>query len=125
MGADVIHGLDLERLEEHEDLITDRLWLPGRRSGHGVHAPECRGNVVSRIPCQAIRRFTHRGNIVLDPFAGPGTTLIEARRPGRHAIGMEPVPGVAERASQLCPWRRTPITPGRGSWSVTARIRKR
>ena len=37
----------------------------------------------------ALRDCSHRGEIVLDPFGGSGTTLIAAERTGRHARLME------------------------------------
>lgn len=37
----------------------------------------------------AIRAFTDPGDWVLDPFAGGGTTLVEAITNGRHAIGVD------------------------------------
>ena len=48
-----------------------------------------------------MRRYTRRGEWVLDPFAGAGTTLIEGQRLGRHTIGIELQPEVAEQARQL------------------------
>lgn len=41
----------------------------------------------------AIRDCSHRGDLVLDPFGGAGTTLIAAERTGRHArlIELDPV----------------------------------
>ncbi len=101
MKTIAINDLDLERWEEYKDLITDSLWLLGSRANHGMHTPEYWGNFVPQIPYQAMRRFTRRGELVLDPFAGLGTTLIEAKRLGRFAIGVELAPGVAERARQL------------------------
>ena len=35
----------------------------------------------------AIEAFTEPGDLVLDPFVGGGTTLVEAMVLGRHAIG--------------------------------------
>lgn len=36
-----------------------------------------------------IRVFSARGQTVLDPFVGSGTTCLAARRTGRHAIGID------------------------------------
>lgn len=95
------NDLDLSRWREYEDVLTDSLWLLGRRDNDGMHTPEYWGNFVPQIPRQALLRFSRRGEVVVDPFAGLGTTLIEAKRLGRHSIGVELVPWVAERARWL------------------------
>jgi len=45
------------------------------------------------MPLNLARRglelFTHRGELVLDPFAGVGTTLLAARELGRNAVGFD------------------------------------
>ena len=54
----------------------------------GVNAPESGGHptvkAVSMV-IDALRDCSHRGDVVLDPFGGSGTTLIAAERIGRRA----------------------------------------
>jgi DNA modification methylase len=58
------------------------------------------GNFVPQIPYQAMRRFTKQGDVLLDPFLGSGTSLIECRRLGRHGVGIELKPELAQQASE-------------------------
>lgn len=48
------------------------------------------------LPEWFIKLFTREGDIVLDPFAGSGTTLSVAKRMGRNSIGIEIVPDYVE-----------------------------
>ncbi len=41
------------------------------------------------LPMKCIELFTHKGDLVLDPFAGIGTTLIAAQDSGRNAVGFD------------------------------------
>src|SRR5689334_23135846 len=96
-----INEINLNRWKEYEDIYTDSLWLVNRRDGAGAHSASYWGNFIPQIPHQMMRRYTRTGDWVLDPFAGSGTTLIEARRLGRNSIGVELQPEVAERARRL------------------------
>ncbi|MGI0054527.1 MAG: DNA-methyltransferase [Thermoplasmata archaeon] len=59
------------------------------------------GAFPAEIPARLIRMFSVEGETVLDPFAGTGTTLWEAARLGRRAIGYEWDPRIyAELAAE-------------------------
>lgn len=65
---------------------TKGLWsFPGesaKRIGHEAPFPR-------ELPKRCIKLFSFPGDTVLDPFAGSGTTLIEALANDRKAIGIE------------------------------------
>ena len=96
-----VNDINLNRWQEYTDILTDSLWLIERRDNSGVHSADYWGNFIPQIPYQMMRRYTRRGEWVLDPFAGAGTTLIEGQRLGRHTLGIELNPAVAERARRL------------------------
>jgi hypothetical protein len=96
-----INDINLNRWKEYDDILTDSLWLVERRDNSGIHNAGYWGNFIPQIPNQLLRRYTRRGDWVLDPFAGWGTTLIEAQRLGRNSLGLELQPAVAAKAREM------------------------
>lgn len=96
-----INDFNLNRWKEYSDIITDSLWILEKRDNSGVHSPDYWGNFIPQIPRQMLKRYTKKGEWVLDTFAGCGTTLIEAQRLGRNSIGIELQPKIAETANNL------------------------
>ncbi len=90
--------IDLTRWREYKDVLVDSLWLLGPRDKTEPHAGDYWGHFVPQIPYQVLTRFTKRDHAVVDLFSGMGTTLIECRRLGRHGIGVEIDPSVAQRS---------------------------
>lgn len=93
-----INDLNINRWKEYGDLITDSLWLLDKRDRSGVHSADYWGNFIPQIPHQLLLRYTKKGDWVLDPFLGSGTTLIECRKLGRHGVGIELQSSIARRA---------------------------
>ena len=50
------------------------------------------------LPRRVIRLFSGEDDLVLDPFAGVGTTAVAATREQRRFIGIDAVPGYVEKA---------------------------
>jgi hypothetical protein len=83
------NDIDLNEWKNYEDILFDSLWIIHERDKSGAHSNSYHGNFVPQIPNQLIRRFSRPGDLVLDPFLGSGTTLIETQRLGRLGIGVE------------------------------------
>mgnify|MGYP001575012082 CR=1 FL=1 len=95
-----INDLDLNNWKEYDDILTDSLWVMGERDKSGAHNGSYHGNFIPQIPNQLMRRFTKKGDVVLDAYLGSGTTLIECRRLGRNGIGVELLPEIAKKAKE-------------------------
>lgn len=83
-GIAIRHGL-AERLR----------WNRGGRSGTFVAAPEHRKNTGHptakpiALMLQIVEAFTDPGDVILDPFAGSGTTAVACEMLGRKCIAIE------------------------------------
>jgi DNA modification methylase len=76
---------------------TKSVWtfpaVSARKVGHPAPFPE-------ELPHRLIQLFTFMGDIVLDPFAGSGTTCLAANRDGRGYIGYEINPDYVQLANR-------------------------
>jgi len=85
--------------------LDPKTWLKFQKSWF-VHNPPPRSKNVLRHPAkfpetmaqEFIEFFTQRGQVVLDPMAGTGSTLVAALRAGRNSYGVELNPAYAEIA---------------------------
>src|SRR5450756_1790428 len=71
-----VNDLNLNRWQEYSDVVTDSLWVLDKRDSSGVHNAGYWGNFIPQIPNQMMKRYTKKGDWVLDTFLGSGTTLI-------------------------------------------------
>ena len=104
-----------------------------RAGWHGCQMPE---QLLGRI----IRACSHEGDLVLDPFAGSGTTLAVAKKLGRRFLGFELSKEYSERILQrLAPdsaratrstappsrWSACPTRPMGDGWKTGIRAKRK
>lgn len=65
------------------------MWSFRQRGNWATHSGKYRGNWSPYIPRNLILRYSKEGDIVLDPFLGSGTTLIETKLLKRNGIGTD------------------------------------
>lgn len=88
--------------------LDPKSWLKFQKSWF-IHNPPRRRKDVLRHPAkfpetlvqEFIDFFTKRGQVVLDPMAGTGSTLVAALRAGRHSYGIELNPDYARIAREV------------------------
>ena len=82
-----------------EDFLewTKSIWtfpaVSAKKIGHPAPFPE-------ELPHRLIQMYTFKGDIVLDPFAGSGTTCLVAYQDDRHYIGYEINPDYIQLAKR-------------------------
>jgi len=84
-----INNIELGRFGRYRTNVWDYPGINGFKSGHGdelaMHPPVQPVALVA----DAIRHCSNRNGIILDPFAGAGTTVIAAEKTGRRAAVIE------------------------------------
>ena len=87
--------------------LSGRDWIKFTKSWF-VHRPEPRGDRKIRHPASFpeslvkdfVSFFTRKGELVVDPFVGTGSTLVAALETGRSGIGFEIVKKYADISSE-------------------------
>ncbi len=82
------NDIDTKNWKEYDDVLTTSFWS-FHRENSGVHNASYHGNFIPQVPRQMFKRYTKKGDWILDPFMGSGTSLIEAQRMGRNSIGID------------------------------------
>ena len=75
-----------------------------RKVGHPAPFPE-------ELPRRLIELYTFRGDVVLDPFCGSGTTCVAAANLGRHFVGYEVEPKYIRLAEERLREREASSSP--------------
>lgn len=74
---------------ENFELEMTTHWSFPQRGNWATHDAKWRGNWSPYIPRNIILRYSQKGDLVLDQFAGGGTTLVEAKLLNRNIIGVD------------------------------------
>ena len=71
------------------ELEMNTVWSFPKRGDWATHDAKWRGNWSPYIPRNILLRYSQEGDLVLDQFAGGGTTLVEAKLLNRNIIGVD------------------------------------
>ena len=87
-----LEPMPVKRLVPSPEELTDvstTVWSFPRRGSWATHRGDYRGNWPPQMARALILMYTERGETVLDPMVGGGTTCIEAVLLGRNCIGVD------------------------------------
>ncbi|MBK9264727.1 MAG: site-specific DNA-methyltransferase [Polyangiaceae bacterium] len=90
LGSQLAAALDVPTSEVAEEAA--------RAHVHGFHSYPARMHPLTAR--RIIESFSRAGDVVLDPFCGSGTVLVEARLAGRRALGVDANPLAVRLASR-------------------------
>jgi DNA modification methylase len=71
------------------ELEMNTVWSFPARGNWATHDAKYRGNWSPYIPRNLLLRYSNEGDLILDQFAGGGTTLVEAKLLNRNIIGVD------------------------------------
>lgn len=101
-NLEIVMAMANKRIKKWEpedfELEMTTVWSFPKRGDWATHDPKWRGNWSPYIPRNIILRYSNEGDLILDQFAGGGTTLVEAKLLNRDIIGVD----VNEIALERC-----------------------
>ena len=145
MGRGLFVLRDFERLAERDDFVDPAAFVERFSKENGVTLGRYAGPITFRsnesLPVHRWWPYVQgysaefvagvidaselpRGATVLDPFAGSGTTLVEARRAGAHALGTELLAPAVLAARVKTAFELDPRALSRTARRVVARARR-
>src|SRR5438309_2134341 len=95
-------GLDTPQVERLQDSLASKAHTEGKTHNFYHYPARCSHDVARTV----IETFSKPGDVVLDPFMGGGTTIIEGLALGRRVIGSD-VNALAHFVSDV---RTTPLS---------------
>ncbi|MCL2099145.1 MAG: methyltransferase domain-containing protein [Oscillospiraceae bacterium] len=87
-------------MPDNFELEMNTVWSFPKRGNWATHDAKYRGNWSPYIPRNLLLRYSKEGDMVLDQFAGGGTTLVEAKLLNRNIIGVDINPVALERCRE-------------------------
>lgn len=88
------------------ELEMTTVWSFPKRGDWATHDAKYRGNWSPYIPRNIILRYSQEGDLVLDQFAGGGTTLVEAKLLNRNIVGVDVNETALARCREKCDFER-------------------
>jgi DNA modification methylase len=86
------------------------VWSFPQRGAWATHNPAYRGNFAPQVPRNLIEMYSQKGDSILDPMVGAGTTLVEAKLLARQALGIDINPDAIKLSEAALRFKHYPET---------------
>lgn len=81
-------------------LESTTIWNFKERGKWATHKGDYRGNCPPQVPRNLLVKYTKENDVVLDPFCGSGTTLVECKLLNRRGIGIDVNPNAIKLSKE-------------------------